>query len=52
MYVREIHNNLVVSKKYGGIKQARDDDDNIIISDFTLHSLLSPQFLKNHQDTR
>ena len=44
--VRELHNNLVSATKYGGVKEARDEDDNIIISDSTLRSLLPPQFLK------
>ena len=44
--VRELHNNLVISTIYGGIKEARDEDDNIIISDSTLRSLLPPK-LKN-----
>ena len=35
--IRELHNNLVISTKDGGIKEARDEDDNIIISDYTLH---------------
>ena len=42
--VRELHNNLVRDKKYGGLKEARGEDDNIIISDSTLLSLLPPQF--------
>ena len=44
--IREPHNNLVSDKIYGGIKEARDEDDNIIINDYTLSSLLSPQFKK------
>ena len=40
--VRELHNNLVIATKDGGIKEARDEDDNIIISDYTLRSLLPP----------
>ena len=44
MSVREFHNNLVSATKYGGLKKARDEDDNIIISDYTLCSLLPPQF--------
>ena len=44
--VREIHNNLVGATKYGGLKEERDEDDNIIISDSTLRSLLPPQFKK------
>ena len=42
--VRELHNNLISAIKYGGPKEARDEDDNIIISDSTLCSLLPPQF--------
>ena len=42
--VREIHNNIVSSAIYGGLKEAGDEDDNIIISGSTLCSLLPPQF--------
>ena len=42
--VREFHNNLISATKYGGLKEERDKDDNIIISDFILYSLLPPQF--------
>ena len=42
--VREPHNNLVSATKYVGLKEVRDEDDNIIISDSTLPSLLLPQF--------
>ena len=42
--VRELHNNLVRNTYTGGLKEARYEDDNIIISDSTLHSLLPPQF--------
>ena len=31
--VRELHNNLVIATKHGGLKEARYEDDNIIISD-------------------
>ena len=41
--VREIHNNIVSAIKYGGLKEARDEYDNTIISDYTLRSLLPPQ---------
>ena len=41
--VRELHNNLVSATKGGGLKEARDEDYNIIISDYTLRSLLPPQ---------
>ena len=50
--VRELHKNLVNAKEYAGIKEARDEDDNIIISDSTLRSLFPPQFKKCRQDTR
>ena len=33
--VRELHNNLVSAKKYGGLKEARYEYDKIIISDST-----------------
>ena len=41
--VRELHKNIVRTTKNGGLKEARYEDDNIIISDSTLRSLLSPQ---------
>ena len=40
---RELHNRLVSDPNYGGITDDRDEYDNIIISDSTLHSLLKPQ---------
>ena len=52
MSVRELHNNLVSSTIDGGLKESRDEDDNIIISDSALRSLLPPQLKKFHQDTR
>ena len=42
--VRELHNSLVSDPNYGGLKDARYEDYNIIISDPTLRSLLPPQF--------
>ena len=45
--VIELHNNLVRYTIYGGIKEARDEDDNSIISDSTLRSLFPTQFNKN-----
>ena len=42
----ELHNNLVSTTKDCVIKEARDEDDNIIISYLKLRSLLPPQ-LKN-----
>ena len=42
MSVRELHNRLLSDPNDGVIKDARDEDDNIIISDSTLRSLLPP----------
>ena len=44
--VRELHNSLVSDPNDGGIKDARDEDGKIIISDSTLCSLLPPQLKK------
>ena len=41
--VRELHNSLVSGTNDDGLKDARDEGDNIIISDSTLCSLLPPQ---------
>ena len=41
--VRELHNSLVSDKNDGGLKYARDESGNIIISDSTLCSLFPPQ---------
>ena len=46
VFVRELHNNLVCAKKDGGLKEARDEYDKIIISDSTLCLLFPPQFKK------
>ena len=43
----ELHNSLVSDPNYGGLKDYRDEDGKIIISDSTLRSLLPPQFIKN-----
>ena len=43
MYVRELNNSLVSDPNYGGIKDARYEENNIIIIDSTLRSLLPPQ---------
>ena len=40
---RELHNSLVSDPNDGGIKDSRDEDGKIIISDSTLCSLLPPQ---------
>ena len=39
----ELHNSLVSDPNDGGLKDARDEDRKIIISDSTLSSLLPPQ---------
>ena len=44
--VRELYNNLAGAKISCGLKESRDEDDNIIISYYTLRPLLPPQ-LKN-----
>ena len=41
--VREHHNNLVGYTEDGGLKEARDAENNIIISDSKLCSLLPPK---------
>ena len=43
---RELNNSMVSSPEEGGIKEAIDSDNNIIISDSTLRNILPPQ-LKN-----
>ena len=40
--VIKLHNNLVRNADNGGLKEARDEDDNIIISNSTLCSLFPP----------
>ena len=44
--VRELHNSLVSDPNDGGLKDDRDEDGKIIISDSTLRSLLPPQLKK------
>ena len=44
--VRELHNKLVRATIYCGLEEARDEDENIIISDSTLRSLLTNQLQK------
>ena len=41
--VRELHNSLATDPNDGGLKDARDEDRKIIISDSTLRSLLPLQ---------
>ena len=42
--VRELHNSLVSDPNDGGLRDSRDEDGKIIISDSTLRALLPPQF--------
>ena len=41
--VRELYHSIVSDPNDGGLKDARDEDGKIIISDSTLRSLLPPQ---------
>ena len=43
MSVRELHNSLISDTNDGGLKDARDENGKIVISDSTLRSLLPPQ---------
>ena len=43
VYVQELHNRMVIPPEDSGINGARDVDNNIIISDCTLQSILTPQ---------
>ena len=44
--VREIHNSMGVPPEEGGLKEVKDEYNNIIIIDSTLRNVLPPQ-LKN-----
>ena len=44
--VQEIHNIMVSPPEEGGLKESRDKDNNIIISDSTLINIIPPQ-IKN-----
>ena len=46
VFLRELHNSLVSELEDGGLKEARDAENNIIIIDSTLHSLFPPK-IKN-----
>ena len=48
--IRELHNNLGSDTIYGGLIEAGEEDDDIIISDFTSRSLFPPQLKKCRQD--
>ena len=41
--IRELHNSLVSDPNDGGLKDARNEKNNIIISDYTLCLLFPPQ---------
>ena len=43
MSVRELHNSLISYPNDGGLGDARDKENNIIISDYKLCSLFPPQ---------
>ena len=44
--VRKLHNSMVIPPEQGGLKEARDADNNIIISYFTLQYILPLQLKK------
>ena len=50
--LRKLHNSPSSDPEDGGLKEARDTDNNIIISDSTLSSLLTPQQQKYQYNTR
>ena len=43
VYVRELNNSLVSDPNYGGLKEASNEENKIIISDSKLRTLLTPQ---------
>ena len=51
MSVRELHKIIVSYPNYGGIKDARDEGNNIIFSDSTLRNCCHPNLKKNPHDT-
>ena len=44
--VQEHNNNMVSTTELGGFKDNRDAENNIIINDLTLRTILSPQLNK------
>ena len=46
--VRELHKSLVSDPNDGGLKDAKDEDGKIIISDSTFRALLPPQLKNNY----
>ena len=45
-YVQNYHNRMVSPTEEGGLEEARDEDNNIIISDSTLQNILPTQLKK------
>ena len=43
VFLIELHNSLVSDPNYGDLEEARDEENNIIISDYTLRTLFPPQ---------
>ena len=43
---REPHNSMVSLQEEGGLKESKDADNNIIVSDSTLCSIMPPQLKK------
>ena len=52
MFVRELHYSFVSDSEDGGFKESRYSENNIIIGDSTLRSLLPPKLNKFQHDTR
>ena len=46
VFIRKLHNIMVSPLKEGGIRQARDTNNNIIIRDYTLYTILPPPLKK------
>ena len=46
LYIRELHNIIVSTPYEGSLKNARDEENNIIISYPTIHNILPPQLKK------
>ena len=44
--VRELNNSIVILPEEDRLKEARNPDNNIIISDFIIHNILPPQLKK------
>ena len=50
--IQEPHNSLTSYQEDGGLKKARDAENNIIIVDSKIRSLLPPQLKKIQNNTR